>query len=460
MNKEVETLMAEAKELKERAEKAATAAKEAEVEKANAVAGAGFPAVITGNRSFSMESKAMAHFGVSSPAKLLEINTAHPRFAGVPEESKAVVRELKKRIDTARWIAQVFHGAPTDRDDNHTTAVKNIGDTYFARNELIPYLKAFGSTVSNGGDEWVPTALSSQYIEEFHLDRKVLGLFKQIQMPTNPFELPISNSYTTAKIVAENSAATAQNFGTSKLTFSATKLYEYMILPEELNEDSAPAIMELIKAQVLESQGRAQEQYVINGDTAGTHQDSDVTSAADARKLCDGLRKLALANSANGSTVSFAGAVTTAKLDAMRTAMGKFGVNPRDLVLIVGPDVYSQMLGLAEVSTVEKFGPQATILSGALAAFRGSPIVVSEFSREDLNASGVYDGTTTTKASALMVHKARFYDAVRRPIKVKVQPDLPNQDRWLMASYQRVDFKGMPQSASEVSVVLGYNITK
>jgi len=42
--------------------------------------------------------------------------------------------------------------------------------------------------------------------------------------------------------------------------------------------------------------------------------------------------------------------------------MGKFGVNPREVVCVVGPQGYQQLKSIDEVTTVDKFGPQATIL--------------------------------------------------------------------------------------------------
>jgi hypothetical protein len=48
----------------------------------------------------------------------------------------------------------------------------------------------------------------------------------------------------------------------------------------------------------------------------------------------------------------------------------------------------------------------------------------------------------------------------RRPIRIRVMQDANlAYDRWLMSSTQRVAFTGFAQSATEVSVVLGYNIT-
>ena len=152
----------------------------------------------------------------------------------------------------------------------------------------------------------------------------------------------------------------------------------------------------------------------------------------------------------------------------MRKQMGKYGTSPKELAWVVGPSVYAQMLNIDEVATLEKFGPQATILSGALAVFRGIPIIVSEFVRENLNASGVYDGTTTNRTVCHLANIRRFYLGLRRPIRVKVQQDARAEyDRWQLVSYQRLDFKGHKQSgeayaggasSSERSSVLGINI--
>ena len=88
----------------------------------------------------------------------------------------------------------------------------------------------------------------------------------------------------------------------------------------------------------------------------------------------------------------------------------------------------------------------------------GIPIIISEYMREDLNATGVYDAITTNRGGILLVNESRWYVGQRRPIRVMAMQDLPYQDRFLIASYQRKDFQGHVQDATETSVVYGYNI--
>lgn len=460
---EVDNMVNEMKSLKARTEAAEAKVTSLEDEKTNLIA-KGF---VSGNRSSSDESRALRFFGVSHPKDLLKINVASERYRGVPEELKYLVLNFKKAVDVSRWSAQLFHGEPLDRstadEDVLASGVKGMLDTRFGREILAPAIKAFGSTVSGAGDEWVPTAIASSYIEEYELEKVLEQRIRNIPMPTNPFDMPIMKNVTKARKATENTTMTEANFGTDKLTLSAVKLAEYYILPEELTEDSAPDFLAAGRDEVVKSQIRAVETAIINGDDDGTHIDTDTQAlGADvAEKIWKGWRRQALANSANGSTLDFSNAaISETNLRTLRGRMGKFGSNPMNLLWVVGPSAYTQFLALPSVVTIDKFGPQATVLRGALAAYQGIPIVNSEYCREDLNATGVQDGVTTDRAIVLLVNVARWYLGNRRPIRVKLMQDLPNQDRWLLASYRRAAFIGHTQSATEKSVVYGYNIAK
>lgn len=459
---EVEKIEQENKSLEERIEKIEKNVKEAEAEKSALIASGN----MNGGTSMrnSDERACMAYFGVNHVSKLLHVNTGDPMYSQVPPHLKAQVLELKRSVDISRMLQQRFHGEPTDRYDEKTgkvlTSVKGVMDgTYYARNVLAPKLKAFDTTADA---DWVPTAVASQFFEEFELDRQVLQQFQSITMPTNPYDFPVQDSVTEARIQGENATITDVKFSTGKLTFDATKLAEFYILSSEIDEDSAPPILNLARREVAEAQMRAYEQAIINGDSDGTHQDTDTDGGAAelAAKSMDGLRKLGLANSANGSTVDFAAAaVTLAKLRECREAMGKFGVSERDLVWLVSSKVYNQMLALPEVTTVEKFGPMATVLRGALAALDGIPIIISEFQRDDVDATGVNSGGPNTFSTLQLVNRRRFYWGVRRPLRTRVTfHPVPPNDQWLMASWSRVDFQGHVQDAGEVSCVVGINI--
>ncbi len=418
----------------------------------------------------SDEAALLRSFGCRNLAELLQVNTCSPRFRHVDEAKKHAAINLKQTFDVARFVAQIFNHETRDpevEDVSRLPPVRSIMQTSFAKqSDLKSLVRSFSSTAAGDGDEWVPTILSASYVEEYELERRLSGALKELPMTGNPWELPVQTDVTKARIIGEGAAMTDVNFGTDKLTFNSTRLGEYFLLPEELNEDSAPAILELARRDVVAAQIRAIESALINGDTTGTHMDSDVTAASDHRKAWKGLRKLALEAS---STVDFGGAVTEAKLLDMRKLAGKYGVNPKELAWVVGPNAYAQMLKLDNVTTLEKFGPQATVLSGALAVYFGIPVIVSEYVREDLNATGVYDGVVSTKTAIHLANITRFYIGRRRPIRVRVMQDARAEyDRWQLASYQRLDFKGHKQAgqtyasgstSTERSAILGINVS-
>lgn len=423
--------------------------------------------ILGGNRmhTVSDERKLLDAFGVKGVKELLEVNVAHPRFGHVANDVKSAAIQLKNDFDCARLAAQIFNNAPAKDSEEAVSPVHGILDTKFAKMvDLQGRLKSFGTSTQGGGLEWVPTAIASTYLEEYHLAHQLADSFKTIPMPTKTFELPVQTDSKKARIVAESQAATEQQFGTEVITFDSKKLYDYYLLPEELNEDSAPAILELAKREVVQSIARAIESALLNGDTSATHMDSDVV-AGDAEKAWKGLRYRALDAS---SVVDFGGgAFDKAKLSEMRQLMKRFGVNPRELAWVFGPSAYTQAQKLEIVESLQNFGPNATVLSGALGVYNGISVLVSEHCREDLNASGVYDGVTTNRGSILLVNTTRFMLGMRSPIRIKAAMDArPEYDRWQLVSYTRQSFAGHKQfgelyksgsTSKERSVILGAN---
>lgn len=416
----------------------------------------------------SDEQKAMTFFGVSHVKDLFKVNTEDEKFKWVPSHIKGMVRALKQDLDIARVSSKLFHGDGFDvigstEAQDRSSPCSRITDTLYFKDVLGPKLKAFGTGVVGAGAEWVPTILAAQYIPELELDREIVGMLKQINMPHSPYELPTSG-VSIARKATENVTATDATISTGKLTMSAKKFLQYFIFPEELREESIPDIVGLGRMELTDAHLRAFETCLINGDSDGVHQDNDVQlGAADlAEKNFDGLRKLGIANSANGGDYNFSAAVISdAGLRAMRKQMGKFGVVPRDLVWIAGATGYLQMLNTTNVTTVDKYGMNATVLKGELGSYDGIPIVQSGYIKDNLSATGFNTlAGPNTFTTHLLVHRKRLYWGTRRPIVMAVRPSKSADDRIEMASYSRVDFKGHPQGAntSELTIVVGRNI--
>ena len=333
---------------------------------------------------------------------------------------------------------------------------------------MSPKLKAAMNTGTSGsGSEWVPTGYSSRLFDKIRLEMMVGNLFEALPMPANIYKPPVVSSDATAYLIGENTGAdddldTAKRIpstsvGTASFTLTAKKLAGRIVFSEELNEDSITPILPLLTQNIVTALASAEEQALINGDTSATHMDSDVTAASDARKAWDGLRKLCPAGTKVDSS-SFTGDA----ISSIRSKLGKYGVRPSDLALITSISAYNKLLNLKDTSgnslvvTLDKYGPQATILTGELGKVYGIPVIVSEFVRQDLNASGVYDGTTTTKTEVILVNRKGFVRGDRRILKVKVSEIISTDQSILVATMRRA-FSNV-YAASETVCGIGYNI--
>lgn len=346
--------------------------------------------------------------------------------------------------------------------DSQLARAKSLGDRMVAKYCGMAKRgeKALTSTTAGSGDEWVPTDLSSELQRRFYLSSDLAALLagREVEMPTQPYEYPLATTRPTFYLeTTENTAATETSPGTGKLTLDAKRLMGRTDFSYEVDEDAIVPVLPFVQGQLSEAAADAYESAIINGDTAGTHQDSDTQLIAKAaERSFNGLRKLALAITALKLDLS-TGGINEANLRAMKKALRKYGVRRRDLIWLVGSSGVNDMEGITNVSTIEKYGPRATILTGELASFLGIPIIVSERMREDLNASGVYDGTTTTKGSILLVNLSGWIPGRRRDFTVEVDRDIKTQTQFVVASFRRAFIPVETPSASIRWLSIGYN---
>lgn len=443
----------DSKELKKQLEAAKANAEAYRAKKLSAIsAGQG-----ADTKAFAVqESKAVAKWGVKTLNELLHLNTGDKKFSYMSKSDREAVLSLKEAVDISLMI-----GARFGKSAQSTKAFKDL---------VEPAVKALGIESGEVGVNWVPTMISSSYVDEYNLERKVASLFQEIKMPSNPYDFPVLNNGAIATKLAERTQKSSKDeFAANKITFRAVKLSNQFELPEELNEDSAVDVMKVIRQELIEGQEKALEIAILEGDTTSTHQHtntgipglSGVPAADSSERVFDGLRKRALAASLKFDCA--AAVVNEGHLSSARQLMGKFGVNPAELALLCGPMGYNELLQLDDVRTLEQYGPQAPVLSGELAKYEGIPVIVSEWLREDTNTAGVNGASGNTKKTMFIVNRKRFMLGMRRPIQLKVENYRTGFDVWDMVSFSRRAFQGIlaadgSNASSEKSVVLLYNI--
>lgn len=325
--------------------------------------------------------------------------------------------------------------------------------------------KALSTGASSYGAEWIPTGFSSQLVEAVRLQLKVTSLFPSINMPTNPYTVPVQSGKATGYKIPESTEddstkIKATDAETGNFTFNATKFGARMVYSDEVDEDSIIAMMDFTKNEMATALAEAQENSVINGDDSTTHQDSNITSGYSAAKAYKGLRYYALNNAGTASSDFGNAVMNLSKLRSLRMLALKYGVNPNNNVWICSVNGYIQMLNINEVLTADKWPSGFTAGSGMLATLDGSPIVVSEWMYDNLNASGVYDGSTTDRTSILYVYKPGFWIGNRGAVTLKVTEDIET-DQFILVGKVRRAFEDPYDAtlAANPQAVIGYNIS-
>jgi HK97 family phage prohead protease/HK97 family phage major capsid protein len=317
---------------------------------------------------------------------------------------------------------------------------------------LNEFRRAMDTATTAEGTEWVPTMMTASFLEIFELERQVARQFTTFPMPSKVYDWPVQSGTGTSYLPGESTsdsatAISASTPGTRKTTFTAKKLAARFFTSTEWIEDAAIEAMSFLQKEIANTLARGEEDAIVNGDTAGTHQDSNVTAADDRRKAWLGIRAWCHDQT---NTTDHNAAITTAGYMASRKSMGKYAVDPRRVFHLTDPVTYLTTVALAEVQTYDKFGPLATILNGALVAIGGIALFQSEFVPVNLNASGLHDAVTTDNTVVLTVAREEWKIGTRRQVTVKVD-DKISTDQFEIVGTMREDFQPMRATDHDIA---------
>jgi HK97 family phage major capsid protein len=357
-----------------------------------------------------------------------------------------VEQELQSRMDDIYIVSSLLRTNP-----------RNLKMWTDLREGTSALRKAMDTATATEGLEWVPTTLSAQLIEKYRLEARVAVLFDEIAMPRNPYELPTDLGDMTYYLMPESltpepSKTPTTKLTTGKKTLTSKKLRARSIWSEELDANSIIPILPRVKDTIAKSAALAVEDVIINGDTTAPHQDADVTDSRDHRKAWKGLRKLVVAGAFNDL-----GTFDKDTTRGLLVDMGKYGLIPSEVVWIAGVVSYNKLRGLTELLTVDKYGPAATILTGEVGRLYGSPVIVSEKIRENLNATGVYDGSVVDNTLLLAVNRRAWILGNDGGWKLTVDFD-NDVDQYVLNVRFRKDFICI-YPATDACVAVGYNVT-
>ena len=432
-----------AAEQKAAEEAEAHAAQEAEVQKA-------------AEEAKQEEQKTIVQAGISGAEKLM--NDVEKRVKDDYSNLEEVVKGLEKQL--AEKSEEIMSIRESKR---HFSDRKGEGDWKKAFEQDILDAKFAGLATGKGWDNKYGRSVmekvnahsgvgvSSADFEQIvstNIERDIQNelvlapLFREVPMTSANMIIPIlpdsgyaefqSNQTASGSSPHGNLAQRGDTYGSpfggvdlTERTLSTKKLISQSYLGNETEEDAILPILPLIRESMVRSHARAIENAILAGD------DADGAFGTGGASF-EGLLHLARNDSdytQPSGTFAASDSVTAADLLALRKNMGKYGVNPQDVVYIVSQDVYYNLLEDAEFQDANLVGDMATKLSGEIGQVFGSRVLLCD----------EFASKAAAKFNAVAVYTRNYVMPRLRGVTIESDYEVANQRRVLVAS-QRLGF--------------------
>lgn len=309
--------------------------------------------------------------------------------------------------------------------------------------DLQAAIKALDSTSAGTGDEYVPTGMAAELWDDIFLQSRLVANMVTIDMPTNPFDVPLGLGTVTWRKGTENTATTVSDPATADSTLTATELVTEQNWSYTLNEDAIVALAPEIRARLAQSGAEIIDDFALNADATnaatGNINEDDADPADDSFFLSngqDGIRHLWLIDNTSQEVNAGGDALTDDDITDALAAMGKYAVNPEQVAMVVDTSTYlNGLLTLDNVTTVDKFGEGAAVLTGQLAAYRGVPIIVSA-SAPLTEADGKQSTTASnnTLGQISIYNRRMWFAGFRRSLLIEMDRDIQKRQFLMVTS--------------------------
>ena len=326
---------------------------------------------------------------------------------------------------------------------------------------------AMDSATAGSGDELVATGEAAALWADINLDTHIAPLFTRVDMPTNPFEIPLQLGSVSWYPGAENTATTETALATARRTLTAYELVAEVPWSLTLDEDAVIAMAAEVRSTLVRNAVEVIDDVLLNADTTPTNNinaDGATISAATAGKAhwllgFDGLLHLPLVDHANQAN-DHAAAPSAAMFNEARGLLGKYGVRPSELAYVADVGTYIKSLAIAEFRTLDKLGPQATLLNGQLAQVDGIPVIVSEqLAPSDADGKITDGGSANTKGRLLILNRTQWRLGFRRELMIETTRDIQKRQNIMVVSMRLAFMERTGSRSTAQHTALQYNIT-
>jgi HK97 family phage prohead protease/HK97 family phage major capsid protein len=306
-------------------------------------------------------------------------------------------------------------------------------------------------------------AFSVNVYNEMQQQLVVAPMFNRVEVNSKDFRIPVADEDTSDFVAQFPSGAfaagvndtttvpTTRQAQIGSITLSPKKFMVATHIAKDEEEDTILPLIDFLRQAATRRLARGIDKALLRGNGAlSAFSASNTLSAAGAYpSVITGLVELA---AGVGGLVSKTG-TTIDKADpsdiaAARIKLGKYGLAlGSNLAYVTSVEGYNNLVTNTDFQTVDKFGSQATYLTGSVGAIYGIPIFISEF----MDTAGAADSNL-----GILVYKPGFIIGERRAMEIESEY-LPQQQVTAMYLSTRMDFKALTTvSAAALSTKYSY----
>jgi HK97 family phage prohead protease/HK97 family phage major capsid protein len=393
------------------------------------------------------EADAQAKYGDYTPAVTEELSELKSQLSKYRDEIKSLQNSKMLYAENSRSTSQF-----SEKEMANAVLLskmlnkRDVFDTKFgSRMKAITTVDQFLSNFSSN----IYTEMEQQLV--------IAPMFNRLAVDAKTFRVPVADEDTDGDVAMFKSGTFATGIGDltnvptsnqnsiSSVDFTPHKFMATTHLAKDEEEDTVLPLLDFLRAAATRRLARAIDKSILRGTGALTGFTASPTntvgpgSATGYASVITGVTKLAASASLTTATGSSSTKADPTNIAAARTAMGKYGLQlGNDLVYVTSIEGYNNLVTTSDFRTVDKFGPNATYLTGSVGAVYGIPIVISEF----LDVAG-----TTGNTLGALIYKPGFMIAERRGIEIESEYE-PRQQVTAMYMSTRFDFKALTTNAS------------
>jgi HK97 family phage prohead protease/HK97 family phage major capsid protein len=283
----------------------------------------------------------------------------------------------------------------------------------------------------------------------------IAPMFTRLPVDAKTFRVPVADEDKDGDVAMFRSGTYATGIGDTTnvptsnqnsigaVEFTPHKFMATTHLAKDEEEDTVLPLLDFLRSAATRRLARAIDKSILRGTGALTgftaSPTNSITAGTGYASVIEGITNLTGDASLTVPTGSSSDKADPSDIAAARTAMGKYGLQlGNDLVYITSIEGYNNLVTTADFRTVDKFGPNATYLTGSVGAVYGIPIAISEF-LDNVGSTGNHLG--------VLLYKPGFLIAERRGIEIESEYE-PRQQVTAMYMSTRFDFKALTTNSS------------